>query len=253
MKFVHLHTHSHYSLLDGLSKIGDLVKKGKETGMDSMAITDHGSMYGAIEFYQKAKKAGIKPIIGCLPPGHLIYTNKGMKPIEEIEKGNLVLTHKGRFRKVVRTMRREHVGHIYGIKATNSNTVWITGEHPILTTNSDMNEPSWTRADRLEHGRKNKRGGVKNWKTYAALPKLREEIKDDLYPIEYLESSTYGVNENKISKLYKFNKYDSLGITSLPTVLPVTHNLAYFFGLFLAEGSFQHDPKGRPTSLTFSF
>src|SRR3989344_1667433 len=65
MKFVHLHTHSHYSLLDGLSKIGDLVKKGKETGMDSMAITDHGSMYGAIEFYQKAKKAGIKPIIGC--------------------------------------------------------------------------------------------------------------------------------------------------------------------------------------------
>ncbi len=65
MKFVHLHTHSHYSLLDGLSKVGELVKKAKETGMDSMAITDHGALYGAIEFYQKAKKAGIKPIIGC--------------------------------------------------------------------------------------------------------------------------------------------------------------------------------------------
>src|SRR3989339_1953545 len=65
MKFVHLHAHSHYSLLDGLSKIGELVKKAKETGMDSMAITDHGALYGAIEFYQKAKKAGIKPIIGC--------------------------------------------------------------------------------------------------------------------------------------------------------------------------------------------
>lgn len=65
MKFVHLHTHSHYSLLDGLSKIGDMVKRAKELGMDSLALTDHGSLYGAIEFYQKAKKAGIKPIIGC--------------------------------------------------------------------------------------------------------------------------------------------------------------------------------------------
>jgi len=65
MKFVHLHTHSHYSLLDGLSKTGQLIKKAKENGMDSLAITDHGNLYGAIEFYQKAKKEGIRPIIGC--------------------------------------------------------------------------------------------------------------------------------------------------------------------------------------------
>lgn len=65
MRFTHLHTHTHYSLLDGLSKIDDLVARTKELGMDSVAITDHGVMYGAIEFYQKAKKAGIKPIIGC--------------------------------------------------------------------------------------------------------------------------------------------------------------------------------------------
>src|SRR3989344_5264624 len=64
-RFVHLHTHSHYSLLDGLSKIKDLVARTKELGMDSLAITDHGNMYGAVEFYQNAKKAGIKPIIGC--------------------------------------------------------------------------------------------------------------------------------------------------------------------------------------------
>ncbi len=64
-KFVHLHTHSHYSLLDGLSQIGPLVKKTKEMGMDSLAMTDHGNLYGAIEFYQKAQKVGIKPIIGC--------------------------------------------------------------------------------------------------------------------------------------------------------------------------------------------
>jgi len=64
MKFTHLHVHTHYSLLDGLPKIDDLLNYVKKLGMDSVAITDHGAMYGVIEFYQKAKKAGIKPIIG---------------------------------------------------------------------------------------------------------------------------------------------------------------------------------------------
>ena len=63
-KFVHLHTHSHYSLLDGLSKIGPLVDRAKELGMTALAITDHGNLYGSVEFYKKAKKEGIKAIIG---------------------------------------------------------------------------------------------------------------------------------------------------------------------------------------------
>ncbi|MFC1686694.1 DNA polymerase III subunit alpha, partial [Patescibacteria group bacterium] len=62
--FVHLHVHSHYSLLDGLIKLDDLIARAKEQGMKAIALTDHGTMYGTIEFYQKAKKAGIKPIIG---------------------------------------------------------------------------------------------------------------------------------------------------------------------------------------------
>ncbi|MFA5080419.1 MAG: DNA polymerase III subunit alpha [Candidatus Paceibacterota bacterium] len=64
-KFVHLHLHSHYSLLDGLSKIDEILDRIKELGMDSVALTDHGVMYGVIEFYKSAKAKGIKPIIGC--------------------------------------------------------------------------------------------------------------------------------------------------------------------------------------------
>jgi len=64
MKFVHLHTHSHYSLLDGLSKIDDMVKLAKDHGMTAIGLTDHGAMYGAIDFYTACKKNDIKPILG---------------------------------------------------------------------------------------------------------------------------------------------------------------------------------------------
>lgn len=64
-KFTHLHLHTQYSLLDGFTKIDRLMERCKELGMDSVAITDHGVMFGVIEFYKKAKEYGIKPIIGC--------------------------------------------------------------------------------------------------------------------------------------------------------------------------------------------
>ena len=65
MAFTHLHVHTEYSLLDGSNKIKEYVKRVKELGMDSAAITDHGVMYGVIDFYKEAKAQGIKPIIGC--------------------------------------------------------------------------------------------------------------------------------------------------------------------------------------------
>ena len=65
MAFTHLHVHTEYSLLDGSSKIKEITKRAKELGMDSLAITDHGVMYGVIDFYRAALANGIKPIIGC--------------------------------------------------------------------------------------------------------------------------------------------------------------------------------------------
>ena len=65
MGFAHLHVHTEYSLLDGSNKIKEYVKRVKELGMNSAAITDHGVMYGAIDFYRAAREEGIKPIMGC--------------------------------------------------------------------------------------------------------------------------------------------------------------------------------------------
>ena len=63
--FVHLHVHTQYSLLDGACRIKELVEKAKKCNMSALAITDHGNVFGAIEFYQICKKVGVKPIIGC--------------------------------------------------------------------------------------------------------------------------------------------------------------------------------------------
>src|SRR6202453_2839528 len=73
--FVTLQLHTEYSLLDGAIRIPDLMKKVTECGMPAVAMTDHGNMYGAIEFYQAAEKAGVKPIIGCevyMAPGSMV-------------------------------------------------------------------------------------------------------------------------------------------------------------------------------------
>ncbi|MBR6472664.1 MAG: PHP domain-containing protein, partial [Firmicutes bacterium] len=65
MGFTHLHLHTEYSLLDGAARIKDVVSRAKELGMTSLAITDHGAMFGVVDFYKECKAQGIKPIIGC--------------------------------------------------------------------------------------------------------------------------------------------------------------------------------------------
>lgn len=89
-KFVHLHNHTEYSLLDGASRIKKMVDRAKELGMDAIAITDHGVMYGVVDFWVYAKEAGIKPIIGC----EVYVSKRGMKdkdPRIDSEQYHLVL------------------------------------------------------------------------------------------------------------------------------------------------------------------
>lgn len=92
-RFTHLHVHTEYSLLDGASKIQELVAYAKELGMEALAITDHGVMYGAVEFYQECTKQGINPIIGCevyLTSGsHFEKNNRGMYHLILLAENNI--------------------------------------------------------------------------------------------------------------------------------------------------------------------
>ena len=83
MSFVHLHCHSEGSLLDGMCRVKDMVVAAREMGMPAVALTDHGVMYNAVEFYQRAHAAGVKPILGCE-----VYVAPGSRTERQMGRGN---------------------------------------------------------------------------------------------------------------------------------------------------------------------
>ncbi len=112
--FTHLHLHSHYSLLDGLPKIDDILKKTKALNMNAVAITDHGVLYSAVEFYKKAKTAGIKPIIGA----ELYVAPEGMlnkRPNIDDKRYHLILLVKDAtgYKNLVKLITKSHLDGFY--------------------------------------------------------------------------------------------------------------------------------------------
>ncbi|MFH1181132.1 MAG: DNA polymerase III subunit alpha [bacterium] len=112
--FTHLHVHSHYSLLDGLPKIDELLDRVKKLGMDSVALTDHGVIYGAVEFYKKAKEKGIKPIIGS----ELYIAYEGMhqeRPNIDDKRYHLIVLVKNEvgYKNLVKLLTKAHLEGFY--------------------------------------------------------------------------------------------------------------------------------------------
>lgn len=135
-KFVHLHVHTHYSLLDGMCKIPKLLDRAEEYGMPAVAITDHGVMYGAIEFYKEAKKRGIQPIIGCemymaprtikdktpkidTSPGHLVLLAKNLIGYQNLMKLTTIAHIDGYYYKprIDREVLKEHCEGLIAMSA----------------------------------------------------------------------------------------------------------------------------------------
>jgi len=114
MSFIHLHNHSHYSLLEGLSKVDEMIDLAKSFGMSALALTDHGNMYGAIEFYKKCKAAKIKPIIGVefyLTPGSL----SSKQPQIDTVRNHLVLLAKNEigYKNLIQLVTKSYIEGFY--------------------------------------------------------------------------------------------------------------------------------------------
>ncbi len=107
--FTHLHVHTEYSMLDGISRIPNLVARTKELGMDSLAITDHGTFYGVVDFYSACKEVGIKPIIGC--EVYVAHNSRFDKDPSERSPNHLVLLARDNtgYRNLMRLVTKAHV------------------------------------------------------------------------------------------------------------------------------------------------
>ena len=184
--FVHLHTHTEYSMLDGAARLGDLFTETARMGMPALAMTDHGNVFGAYDFWKKATAAGVKPIIGCLLAGQEIMTAGGVKNVEDIAVGDMVLTHRGRFRRVLRTMRRPYEGRGYDITLAGryGRKLTLTEEHPVLIRTRD-GVVDWRKPGDIAAGRPGVKGGASHWNSWVCLPRLAGEV-ESLNVLDYL-------------------------------------------------------------------
>lgn len=244
--FAHLHLHTEYSELDGGCKVAKIAAKAKSLGMRHVGISDHGNVNGLPAFAQAMKGEGIKPVLGCLPAGHLIETPLGPIPIEDIKPGDEVFTHEGRVRRVTGTMQRPHKGTIYGLRVGKGKQkiTWVTGEHPVLIRRRGADDVDWVRADALVAGRPGAKPGVDNWNSYAVVPRMRpEKIIRKIEVAPHL-GDRYRVRKGRIERLAGCKWEPDAVPMNFPLAVPVTHQFARMLGLFVAEGSFDKNGVG---------
>jgi DNA polymerase-3 subunit alpha len=234
--FVHLHVHTEYSMLDGAARVNDLFAEAARMGMPALAMTDHGYLFGAVDFYQAGRQHGVKPIIGCLLGGQEIMTSDGVKNIEDVRVGDMVLSHKGRFRRVLRTMRRPYQGRGYAVSLAGryGRTLTLTEEHPILVRTRD-GLLDWKKPGEILAGAWNAQGGTKSWASWACLPKLRTHWHE-IAVLEYLPPDFSELRDGGISRTYASKYRADEAWPGFPTCIPLDYDFGYLLGIYAAEG-----------------
>jgi DNA polymerase-3 subunit alpha len=234
--FAHLHVHTEYSMLDGAARVDDLFAEAARMGMPALAMTDHGQLFGAVDFYLAGQRHGVKPVIGCLLAGQEIITADGVKNVEDVRVGDMVLTHNGRFRRVLRTMRRPYEGQAYTVSLGGryGRTLTLTEEHPILVRTRD-GLVDWTKPADIDAGQASKHGGVNCWKSWACLPRLRTEWTEiscrDLLPNDFSAPLTGG-----LTRTYRSKYRGDQAWPRFPDRIPLDYDVGYLLGIYAAEG-----------------
>ena len=114
--FVHLHVHSEYSLLDGAAQLDGLVQKAKDLAFPAIALTDHGNLFGAVDFYSAAKKAGIKPIVGCelyVAPGSRFERSSQDGGYEGASHATVLVRNEAGYRNLIKLVSKAYLEGFY--------------------------------------------------------------------------------------------------------------------------------------------
>jgi DNA polymerase-3 subunit alpha len=242
--FEHLHRHSDFSLLDGFATVEEYAKRSSLVNQKYLCISDHGAM-GAIPRQIKAcDDHELEPIFACLFRGQTILTREGVKSVENVVEGDYVLTHRGRYRRVIRTMKKQHDGPVYEIRQTKSGRkiansgLFLTGDHPVLIRNHDGSR-DWVEAKDILGGRRNTKLGLREYNSYVCFPRSTQESEFPVIRVEDYLPDFLRCNDNGfVAKIIKSNKYDYLKVWNISQFINVDDELAYFLGLFVAEGSY---------------
>lgn len=244
--FAHLHTHTEHSPLDGLQRAREMVAAAAADGQRAIAVTDHGSLGGTMALAKAADEFGVKAIGGCLLRGQEIYTSAGVKAVEDVEVGDLVLTHRGRFRPVVRTMTRRYEGRGFRMHLSGrySRTLTLTEEHPILIRTRD-GRVDWTKPGEIVAGRPGKREGASAWNSWVCLPKLEQKTYIIDMATVLLASDGWSFRPNAVKS---YPRQHAPCEWPVPRMLEIDSDLAYLMGVYAAEGHLgvrQGEPNGR--------
>lgn len=272
-QFAHLHLHTDYSLLDGCATPETYADEAVRMGQTALAITDHGDMGGCFRFWDACKTRGLKPIIGCCPPGTPVVTSTGPKAIENVRVGDLVLTHKGRFRRVVHTMSKRHVGSMYRLKLWHAADVHLTEEHPLLAYVPDYKAGSvgnqrtpskyhrtWLKPGDIPVGKVVRStqgsGSKRRWLSFACIPRFRDGISPPNIDVcSHLDASLASVLVKCRGRLIRSSKRspnDTARIKSFPSQINIDEDLMTLIGFYLSEGSLGYSSSGA-CSVTWTF
>ena len=233
--FVHLHVHSQYSLLDGAIRMKQLVKRAKELGMPSIALTDHGVLYGAVEFYQESEKAGIKPIIGCeayVAPGSMLDRKSAHGGKDAAHHLTLLAADDEGYRNLVKITTAAHLEGFYYKPRVDREFLAAHAKGIIALSGCLKSEVNTALTD----------GKADLALDHAAAYR-------DIFGVEnfFIELADHGIEQQRRNRAGLINIADNLGLGLVATndvhFLERAHHEAHDVMICIGTGSMIHDEK----------
>lgn len=262
-QFVHLHSHSLYSTLDGVASPEQYAEQCAARGYPAMSATEHGHMASVPDMYLAFKKAKVKFIAGCFLPSQPILTNNGVKPISEVIPGiDSVLTHNALFKTILNIQVREYGGELIRLKAWGVEDQLCTPEHPFLVREVTRTEVKlgvwddccvvkWMKAAELRREkysrtyatkRSQDRSNKRRYRHYLCVPRMNGNGIGNIWLPDHIFSQNsefdYLISNGNIeSVVYSQDSCRTTKKVNLPAHLTLDKDLLWVMGLWLAEGS----------------